>query len=114
MLRDGTTVIRLKRKDGQIIQDCDIYIGRACNMGGWNLPESKWHNPFTSKNYGDRAIILYEEYIRKSPVISDIEELRGKRIGCWCHPAQCHGDILLKILDERKAIIRPLTLNIIR
>lgn len=77
MSYDGTVVVHLKRKGGIIIQDCDIYIGRACNMGGWDLPQSKWHNPFTSKQYGDNAIILYEEYIRTSPVINDIEELRG-------------------------------------
>jgi len=23
-------------------------------------------------------------------------ELKGKTLGCWCHPKQCHGDILSK------------------
>ena len=44
---------------------------------------------------------MYEQYIRSSPLINDIEELRGKVLGCWCKPSPCHGDILLKILDER-------------
>ena len=93
------TVVHLKRKNGEIIQGCDVYIGRACNMGGWHLSQSKWHNPFPTKEYGDQAIILYEQYIRSSDIINDIEELRGKTLGCWCHPKQCHGDILVKILS---------------
>ncbi len=27
------TVVHLRRSKGKIVQDCDIYIGRACNMG---------------------------------------------------------------------------------
>lgn len=95
-----TTVVRIRRQNGLIIQDCDIYIGRACNMGGWNLPKSKWANPYSLKQYGDKAISLYEEYIKSSPLINDLEELRGKRLGCWCKPSPCHGDILIKLLNE--------------
>lgn len=108
------TVVHLKRKDGQIIQGCDIYIGRACNMGGWHLPQSKWYNPYTVKKYQDQAIILYEQYIRTSALIGDIEELRGKTLGCWCKPEPCHGDILVKILNERQPHWKYLTLNIIQ
>ena len=95
------TVVHLKRSNGQVVQDCDVYIGRGCNMGGWRLQQSKWHNPFTLKQYGDQAIILYEQYIRGSTLMNDIEELRNKRLGCWCSPLACHGDILVKILNER-------------
>ncbi|CAH6420013.1 Domain of unknown function (DUF4326)-containing protein [uncultured virus] len=113
-LNMNTTIVHLKRKNGQVIQDCDVYIGRAWNMGGWNLPQSKWHNPFTVKQYGDQALILYEQYIRASPLMNDIEELRGKQLGCWCVPAPCHGNILVKILDARTTGWKPLTLNIKR
>ena len=94
-------VVHLKRKNGAIIQDCDVYIGRACNMGGWKLPQSKWHNPYSVKIYGENAIPLYENYIRQSPLMNEIEELCGKRLGCWCKPNPCHGDVLVKILQER-------------
>ena len=94
-------VVHLKRKNGQVVQDCEVYIGRACNMGGWRLPQSKWHNPYPVKTYGDQAIPMFEAYIRSSALINDIEELRGKTLGCWCSPNPCHGDILVKILNER-------------
>lgn len=98
----STRVVKIKRSEGVVIQFCDIYIGRACNRGGWNLPQSKWHNPFTVKEHGTAACALYETYIRASPLIHDIEELRGKILGCWCSPNMCHGDILCKILGERR------------
>ena len=47
-----TTVVKIKRSQGVIVQDCDVYIGRACNQGGWNLPESIWKNPYTISRCG--------------------------------------------------------------
>lgn len=45
------TVVRLKRKNGKIVQDCDIYIGRRIYMGGWRLDQSKWANPYIIRKY---------------------------------------------------------------
>jgi hypothetical protein len=98
-----TSLVHLKRRDGVVVQDCDLYIGRACNMGGWRLPQSKWFNPFTVAKHGADAIPLYEQYIRSSPLMNDLEELRGKRLGCWCTPNPCHGDVLIKLLAEKDA-----------
>lgn len=65
--------------------------------------ESKWKNPFTVKKYGrDECLKMYEEYIRKTPALYDnLDELIGKELGCWCHPEMCHGDILIKLLNEK-------------
>ena len=27
-------------------------------------------------------------------------KLKGKNLGCWCHPEACHGDILIKLIDK--------------
>jgi len=109
-MASSTTVVRIRRENGQVVQDCDVYIGRACNRGGWDLPQSKWHNTFK----GENAIVLYEQYIRASPLMNEIEELRGKRIGCWCFPSPCHGNVLVKILTERSIPRKILTLSIIQ
>lgn len=78
----------------------DIYIGRP----------SKWGNPFSHLDiHGktkcvtrEEAIAKYEEYVRSSPDLMDsLGELEGKILGCWCKPKACHGDILLKLLNER-------------
>ena len=42
-------VVRIGRRGGKVLQDCDIYIGRAVQRGGWNLEASKWANPFKIK-----------------------------------------------------------------
>jgi hypothetical protein len=30
----------------------------------------------------------------------DITELKDKVLGCWCKPLNCHGDVILKKLQE--------------
>ncbi len=97
------TVVHLRRLKGKIVQDCDIYIGRACNMGGWRLNQSKWHNPYSVKQYGrDGALDQYKIYIESNQnnLLNDLHELAGKRLGCWCKPARCHGDILRELFKK--------------
>ena len=70
----------------------DVYIGRP----------SKWGNPFSD---GTRAqnIARFEEYLRNNPeLLGQIEELRGKTLACWCKPKACHGDIIVKLLQEKE------------
>lgn len=78
-----TTVVHLKRYKGQIIQDCDVYIGRRICMGGWNYQQSKWANPFKAQTFGNNRDLLlkrYKEYILSQPELMDsLQELKGKR-----------------------------------
>ena len=97
------TVVRIKRQNGRVVQDCDLYIGRACNMGGWKLPKSKWHNPFTVKEFGRKECLKkYEEYARIK-LYKDLDALTGKTLGCFCDRSsieeeeQCHGDVLVRL-----------------
>lgn len=101
-------VVRLRRESGKVIQDCDVYIGRACYRGGWSLPQSIWYNPYSVKQYGrDKAVDLYEAYIRNNSVLlGRLEELKGKRLGCWCEPGErCHGKILINLLREKDGLV---------
>jgi len=80
------TIIKLQRKNGRVVQGCDVYIGRRCVMGGWNLPQSKWANKNTVRECGsaEMAVKLYREDILNSPdLILDLIELEGKTLGCW-------------------------------
>lgn len=77
----------------------DVYIGRG----------SKWGNPFTHREgttaefiVGSReeAIAKYEEYIMNKPeLFSQLPELRGKTLGCFCKPKSCHGDVLKALCE---------------
>lgn len=79
-----------------------VYIGRHNHYVG--APSSKWKNPYSVKKYGRAGCIKkYERYIKKNKELMDsIEELRGKTLGCWCSPDACHGDVLLKIMNDKK------------
>jgi hypothetical protein len=97
----------IARRGGRIVQDCDIYIGRECTRGGWDLPRSKWHNPFTLSSCGGSAhdaIAKFEQYLLKTPcLVNALSELRGKRLGCWCKKTPfipCHGDVLARMADQ--------------
>ncbi len=102
-----TTVVRLKRSDGQIVQGCDVYIGRQLNMGGWRLTGSKWQNPYAVKDCKGgvkEAVQNFELYLHtRADLLSSIQsELRGKVLGCWCKnkPTDlCHGDVLARLAD---------------
>jgi hypothetical protein len=97
------SVVRLRRKGGKIVQDCDIYVGRECVQGGWELEESDWANPYSANKYGrEECLRKYEEYIRARPdLMARLGELKGKTLGCWCVPEACHGHVLLKLLAEQ-------------
>lgn len=80
--------------------DYNIYIGRQNR----NLPQSKWANPFMIGKNGNRTecIEKYRDWIKSQPqLLEDIHELEGKVLGCWCKPQDCHGDILIELLQKR-------------
>ena len=100
------TVVRIRRCRGEVVQGCDIYIGRMVERGGWRLPQSDWANPFTVRTAGSRqnALIRYEHYIRheRPDLWRRLPELEGKTLGCWCEPEPCHGDVLVQLVKEHK------------
>jgi len=85
-------------------QEHTLYIGRNMNFYVKGAIESKWKNPFSVKTYGlEKCLELYEEYIRETPELEgSLGELDGKELGCWCSPKPCHGDVLIKLLEENK------------
>jgi len=109
MANQPPTVVKIRRRGGVVVQGCDVYIGRACFRGGWELPQSKWYNPFTVLSSGSAAAAVrsYERYIRDQPdLLESIPELYGKTLGCWCKTAPavpCHGDVLVALATERLA-----------
>lgn len=65
---------------------------------------TKWGNPFRSGLDGSRTQVIekYEEHVRASPeLMGALSELEGKTLGCWCKPLACHGDVLVKLIEEK-------------
>lgn len=84
-----------------------VYVGRP----------SKWGNPITIrelkrlfpndtlKELQEKAVSWYREYIttpfgRPKELLSQIGELKGKDLVCWCAPLPCHADILLEMANK--------------
>lgn len=95
-----TTVVNYLRSE------CDVYIGRARDaLISKPGIDGYFGNPFyigpLSRGY---AIAQFELYFHRR--IKDdaeykrrIEELRGKRLGCFCKPQKCHGDVIAAYLN---------------
>jgi Domain of unknown function (DUF4326) len=66
---------------------------------------SKWGNPFKIGRDGTRDDVIrkYREYFSTSPLMQDLDELRGKILVCWCSPLPCHGDVLVEYI--RKEVV---------
>lgn len=81
-----TTVVHCKK------DKYDVYIGRP----------SIWGNPFVIGRDGtrDEVIRKYKQWLEGQPdLVKRTSELRGKRLGCFCAPRPCHGDILVEFAD---------------
>jgi hypothetical protein len=69
----------------------DVYIGRG----------SLWGNPYVIDKDGDRAevirkyrLLLWQQIQDGEVTIDQLKSLNGKRLGCFCKPKPCHGDVI--------------------
>lgn len=85
---------------------------------------TKWGNPFTISGAADvgyrdpraAAVAAFRDWlagdpwacpsdhqykVRRQTLLSDLPELRGKDLACWCPLDQpCHADVLLEIANR--------------
>lgn len=85
-----TTVVNVKT------EKCDVYIGRPSVFG----------NPFSVYKYGRKQCIeKYRQYfellIKHDPKFREkVLSLKGKKLGCFCKPLECHGDVIAEYVDK--------------
>lgn len=98
-----TQVVNIRR------EKCDVKI---CRKRDNTIPpppeEGCFGNPFYLKdpdNDREREIVInnYRAYfynlIEHSPAFKDaVLSLKGKRLGCFCAPKPCHGDVIVEYL----------------
>ena len=74
-----------------------VYIGRG----------TPWGNPYALGQDGDREEVIRKfRYDFERDLLRDgarfkqrLRALQGKRLGCHCKPAACHGDVLAEYLN---------------
>lgn len=81
----------------------DVYIGRGSVWGNdySHLPETKASHKVDTR---DEAVESYRKQlwdsIRSGKItIEMLKSLHGKRLGCFCKPQSCHGDIIAKAVE---------------
>lgn len=89
-----TTVVNIK------FEPYDVYIGRAGkNQDGY------FGNPFKIGNNRLESIEKFSLYFH-SRLHNDAEfydrvmSLKGKKLGCFCKPKDCHGDVIADFVDS--------------
>lgn len=92
-----TTVVNITKNEKY-----DVYIGRA----GHDL-DGTFGNPFKLQEGEPRGAtiqrfkIYFLERIESDPEFkSRVEALKGLRLGCFCVPKPCHGDVLVEWLER--------------
>jgi len=76
----------------------DVYIGRGSIFG----------NPFVIGNDGTRLEVIkkyrawFSERLKDDRFHSEVLSLAGKRLGCFCKPKECHGDIIVEYLENQE------------
>jgi hypothetical protein len=87
----------------------ELVSGRRFEPTRWVDRRSRFGNPFKLVEDGgkvesrERSIALYEGWFRGNLAENDefaqaVQRLYGERLGCWCLPQQCHGEVILKHL----------------
>lgn len=76
----------------------DVYIGRGSKWGNeWShLPETKAKFKVETR---EQAVAEYKTHLWKqiksgAVTVDELLALDGKRLGCFCHPQACHGDVI--------------------
>ena len=90
-----------------------VYIGRGLSVYVKGADKSKWANPFSAKKWGrGTCLVMYKEYIKNHPqLMTELIELDGKVLGCWCAPLPCHGTILIELLKEHNKNIADIVIK---
>ena len=77
-----------------------VYIGRP----------SKWGNPFVIGKDGSREEVITKHrdwILGNAELLSQIDELKGKDLVCYCAPQACHGDTLMELANNKKETTMP-------
>ncbi len=97
-----TTVVHCRK------EPYDVYIGRPGSKPSSAFGTSYrqiFGNPFTVRDHGRAGCIerfktyFLDRVATDAKFREEVLKLKGKRLGCFCKPDACHGDIIADWLD---------------
>ncbi len=94
-----TTVVNIKHSP------CDVYIGRSAPG-----KDGYFSNPYKLFDESERGEVIekYRKYFYERLKVDSyfrqaVIALKGKRLGCYCFPQSCHGDVIAEYLNNLPA-----------
>lgn len=97
----------------------NVYVGRYgrifIDKEIFHYIQSKWYNPYKlnkEKSNINEVLLKYLNHLFTSGLIFEIEELRGKTLGCFCEhqhknkKINCHAQLLVDILEKCNHILQ--------
>lgn len=92
----------------------EVYIGRP---GPWGNPYSDQASRLIDSEHvcstREEAIRLYRVWMEARLAAGEpglpeaLSRLQGKRLGCFCAPRSCHGDVLVELAWRYHAALMP-------
>lgn len=93
----------------RVTNEFDIYIGRPSRWGNdySHLPNTKAQYQVATREAAIEAyradlwsmirvaLATQKSQYQLPDLIYDLAALSGKKLGCWCAPAACHGEVLV-------------------
>ena len=71
----------------------------------FHYKDSKWRNPYkvSKKDYTlTESLQLYKQHLIDSGLINELEELKGKKLGCFCDQENdCHAKVLKDLIEKK-------------
>ena len=89
-------------------ENCDVYIGRGSIFGNTfthlKLDDTKAQYKVKTRQ---ESIDRYHDYfyykIEHDPeFLEEVMKLKDKKLGCYCQPLPCHGQIIADFIDGRQ------------
>ncbi len=93
----------------------NLYVGRSGRIFIYypyigpeifHYKSSKWQNPYKVgighyKYTLEESLKLYQRHIIDTGLVNNLQELRGKTLGCFCDQRNdCHAKILVKMYEN--------------
>lgn len=94
----------------------NVYVGRAGvvfvptedgSKERYPPVSSPFCNPFKMDNEKSREEVIekfrnhLEKQLLKNPeLIRELVKLKGKNLGCWCHPERYHAEVVLELIEK--------------
>jgi len=89
------------------VERYDVYIGRSRNDIGFGNPHPIGFCRICRRVHDrEDCLVEFEKYfltrVQEDPEYRKrVLSLKGKTLGCFCHPLPCHGDIIAKWIDSQ-------------